>query len=74
MLLQHDFTKAEDHLTNAIKLNGKNPATAINLAITKVQLGKYTHAVRLLQHAIALKPNDQTIREMLANLQATLNQ
>jgi tetratricopeptide (TPR) repeat protein len=74
MLSQHKFKQAEHFLTTAIKLNGKNHATAINLAITKVQLGKYTHAVKLLQHAIALKPNDQSIREMLANLQATLNQ
>ena len=74
MLLQHDFTQAEEHLTKSIKLNGKNHATAINLAITKVQLGKTVHAVKLLQHALALKPNDQLIKEMLVNVQATLNQ
>jgi len=69
MLSQRKFGKAEKDLTESIKLNGKNHSTAINLAITKVQLGKNQHAVKLLEHAIALKPDDQSIRDLLAKLQ-----
>jgi len=75
MLSQRNFIVAEQTLTESIKLNSKNHNTAINLAITKVQLGKNGHAIKLLEHARVLKPNDQSIQDLhnklLTNMQSS---
>ena len=69
LLEQRQFKQAEKLLTESIKLNGKNYGTAVNLAIVKVQLGKTTQAIRLLKHALALKPNDSAVLDMLKKLE-----
>ena len=67
------FLKAEEPLTEAIKLNSKSFPIAINLVVTKVKLNKLKHAEPLLKHALALKPNDPLATDLLQQIQQLKN-
>ena len=67
-LQRKDFEIANQALTESVKLNSRDYASIMNLAIVRVNIGDLSSGQKLLQHALALKPNDEVATRLLGQL------
>jgi predicted Zn-dependent protease len=66
LLLTNRFDEAARELAEAVRLDSRDPDSLSHLAFAETQLGRRTEAMAHARAALAIDPNDQMARQLLA--------